>query len=150
MVNIESEQYAKEQYQMAIKDMAKKLRQSTFDRKQKSEGYINALFKAMDNPKDQEITEQPFIHRQPTKDEVFLFFSNLGISPILKEDCNGSKPIDYPTPTTYGKVFGYLDTHICSCGHHKAYMYSSQMRAGDEGETTFFECEKCGIVLREN
>ena len=30
------------------------------------------------------------------------------------------------------------------CGYNKAYFWTVQTRAGDEAETRFFECTKCG------
>jgi DNA-directed RNA polymerase subunit M len=35
------------------------------------------------------------------------------------------------------------------CGHHEAYFWSTQMRAGDEGETSFYRCVKCSHTWRE-
>lgn len=35
------------------------------------------------------------------------------------------------------------------CEHKKAYFWSEQTRAGDEGETRFFRCEKCKHTWRE-
>jgi len=43
-----------------------------------------------------------------------------------------------------------IEAETCSkCGHGKAYFYSSQTRAGDEAETRFFKCVKCGNSWRE-
>ncbi len=39
---------------------------------------------------------------------------------------------------------------ICpKCGNGKAYYFSTQTRAGDEAETRFFICTKCGYRWRE-
>lgn len=35
------------------------------------------------------------------------------------------------------------------CGNDKAYFWTSQTRAGDEAETKFFKCTKCGNTWRE-
>ena len=35
------------------------------------------------------------------------------------------------------------------CGHHEAYFWSKQTRAGDEGETSFFRCVKCKHTWRK-
>ncbi len=35
------------------------------------------------------------------------------------------------------------------CGHDKAYFWTVQTRSGDEAETKFFKCTKCGYTWRE-
>ena len=35
------------------------------------------------------------------------------------------------------------------CGNNKAYFWTIQTRAGDEAETKFFKCTKCGTTWRE-
>lgn len=35
------------------------------------------------------------------------------------------------------------------CGHDKAYYWLKQTRAGDESETKFYKCEKCGHTWRD-
>lgn len=43
-----------------------------------------------------------------------------------------------------------VTTAICpKCGNDKAYYFSAQMRAGDEAETRFLKCTKCGYTWRE-
>ena len=38
----------------------------------------------------------------------------------------------------------------CSkCGHHTAFYWTIQTRAGDEGETKFLKCEKCNHTWRD-
>ena len=34
------------------------------------------------------------------------------------------------------------------CGYNEAYTWTVQTRAGDEGETQFFKCKRCGYVWR--
>lgn len=34
------------------------------------------------------------------------------------------------------------------CGHREAYSWTVQTRSGDESETQFFKCKKCGHVWR--
>lgn len=36
-----------------------------------------------------------------------------------------------------------------SCGNDQAYFWSRQTRSGDEAETRFFRCTKCGKTWRE-
>ncbi len=39
---------------------------------------------------------------------------------------------------------------ICpKCGNDEAYYWTVQTRAGDEAETRFYKCTKCGFVWRE-
>jgi len=41
-------------------------------------------------------------------------------------------------------------TQTCpKCGYDKAYFFTTQTRAGDEAETRFFICTKCGHRWRE-
>ncbi|MEM4152665.1 MAG: transcription factor S [Candidatus Pacearchaeota archaeon] len=41
-------------------------------------------------------------------------------------------------------------TETCpKCGNNKAYYFSAQMRAGDEAETRFYKCIKCGYSWRD-
>lgn len=41
-------------------------------------------------------------------------------------------------------------TAVCpKCGYNKAYYFSAQTRAGDEAETQFFKCVKCGFTWRK-
>jgi len=41
-------------------------------------------------------------------------------------------------------------TEVCpKCGNDKAYYFSAQMRSGDEAETQFFKCTKCGHTWRK-
>ena len=35
------------------------------------------------------------------------------------------------------------------CGNEKAFFWTVQTRAGDEAETKFFKCTKCGNIWRE-
>lgn len=35
------------------------------------------------------------------------------------------------------------------CGNEKAYFWTVQTRAGDEAETKFFKCTKCGTTWRQ-
>ena len=36
-----------------------------------------------------------------------------------------------------------------TCGNKEAYFWTSQTRSGDEAETKFFRCRKCGHTWRE-
>ena len=42
-----------------------------------------------------------------------------------------------------------ITEHVCEkCGHTKAYFWIRQMRAGDEAESKFYKCVKCGHTER--
>ena len=41
------------------------------------------------------------------------------------------------------------DAECAHCGHKKAYYWTQQTRAADEGETKFLKCEKCKHTWRE-
>ncbi|GAG32325.1 unnamed protein product [marine sediment metagenome] len=41
------------------------------------------------------------------------------------------------------------DEECPKCGCPKAYYWTVQTRAGDEPETRFYKCKKCGHVWRE-
>jgi len=42
-----------------------------------------------------------------------------------------------------------IDAKCEKCGHKKAYYWTIQTRAGDEPETQFMRCEKCGYTWRD-
>lgn len=43
-----------------------------------------------------------------------------------------------------------IDEKCKKCKNNKAYFWTVQIRAGDEDETKFFKCTKCGHTWREN
>lgn len=46
-------------------------------------------------------------------------------------------------------VYPVISAVCPKCGNDKAYYFSTQTRAGDEAETRFFICTKCGYRWRE-
>ncbi len=42
-----------------------------------------------------------------------------------------------------------MEAECPKCGHRKAYFWLVQTRAGDEPETKFLRCEKCGHTWRD-
>ena len=42
-----------------------------------------------------------------------------------------------------------VEEECSKCGHGKAYYWLVQTRAGDEGDTKFYKCEKCKHTWRE-
>jgi transcription factor S len=47
------------------------------------------------------------------------------------------------------KVLPIVTEKCKKCKHNKAYFWTVQTRAGDEAETKFFKCVKCGNTWRE-
>jgi DNA-directed RNA polymerase subunit M len=46
-------------------------------------------------------------------------------------------------------AYPIIDAQCPKCKHDKAYSWTQQMRAGDEPETHFVRCVKCGHTWRE-
>lgn len=42
-----------------------------------------------------------------------------------------------------------INTLCPKCGNKEAYFWTSQLRAGDEGETKFYRCTKCKHTWRD-
>ena len=42
-----------------------------------------------------------------------------------------------------------IDANCKQCGNNKAYFWTVQTRSGDEAETKFFKCTRCGNTWRE-
>jgi len=47
-----------------------------------------------------------------------------------------------------GNVNPITDWDCHKCGHKRAYFWIRQMRAGDEAESKFYKCVKCGNSCR--
>jgi len=47
-----------------------------------------------------------------------------------------------------GNVNPVTDWVCRKCGHKRAYFWIQQMRAGDEAESKFYQCVKCGDTVR--
>lgn len=48
-----------------------------------------------------------------------------------------------------GEVRPIVETICEKCKHKEAYFWTKQTRAGDEAETKFYKCTKCGYTWRE-
>ena len=129
----------------AIKAMTKALKGSTFERIKASEPLVNAYFKGIDGQEP----KAEAMHRSPSFIEREEFFKRLNLSHIMTEVLKHTE-MYAPSIRHYGELFGIEETHHCECGNGKAYLYSSQVRAGDEGESAFYECTNCHKVVREN
>ena len=46
-------------------------------------------------------------------------------------------------------VLPVVEQECKKCGNKEAYFWTSQTRSGDEAETKFFRCKKCGHTWRE-
>jgi len=42
-----------------------------------------------------------------------------------------------------------MEVDCKKCDNNKCYFWALQTRAGDEGETSFFKCVKCGYTWRD-
>lgn len=60
---------------------------------------------------------------------------------VLKEDIKGKERVE--VVDTNIEVNPKVDVECPKCGHMKAYFWTLQTRASDEGETRFYECVKC-------
>lgn len=67
----------------------------------------------------------------------------------LSEKIEEKKEIEIISDDVETKVNPLIETECPKCKHDKAYYYSKQMRAGDEPETLFYTCEKCGHKWRD-
>ena len=47
------------------------------------------------------------------------------------------------------ETFPVVEEKCKECGNEKAYFWTVQTRAGDEAETKFFKCTKCGNTWRQ-
>ena len=47
------------------------------------------------------------------------------------------------------EILPIVEKKCKECGNNKAYFWTLQTRSGDEAETKFFKCTKCGHVWRE-
>ena len=47
------------------------------------------------------------------------------------------------------QVFPIIAGECKKCGNKEAYFWTVQTRSGDEAETKFFKCTKCGYTWRE-
>jgi len=46
-------------------------------------------------------------------------------------------------------ILPVVDNTCENCGNKKAYFWTLQTRAGDEPETKFYKCQKCGHTVRD-
>jgi len=75
---------------------------------------------------------------------------NCGYSPrvktnlILKEKVKVKKEDNIDVVSKKVETLPKMTANCKKCGHNKAYYWTLQTRATDEGETSFFECVKCG------
>ncbi len=60
---------------------------------------------------------------------------------VLKEDVKEKKNVEVVDAEV--EVNPKVNMECPKCGHMKAYSWSLQTRASDEGETRFYKCVKC-------
>ncbi|MBD3163639.1 transcription factor S [Candidatus Woesearchaeota archaeon] len=73
---------------------------------------------------------------------------NIGNTTIKEEKTEKTKDVEVVEHTDINTL-PKMDTECPKCGHKKAYFWLVQTRAGDEPETKFLKCEKCGHTWRD-
>jgi DNA-directed RNA polymerase subunit M len=61
----------------------------------------------------------------------------------LKEKHEKKEKIEIIASNSESQIHPLAETTCPKCKHNRAYFWTKQMRAGDEPETQFYECEKC-------
>ncbi len=75
------------------------------------------------------------------------YSSSQKVSTTIKETIDSSADkIEVVEATNINPL---TDEECPKCGHSKAYWWMKQTRSGDEADTKFFKCEKCGHTWRD-
>jgi len=77
-----------------------------------------------------------------TKDKVKLKTSE-------KTDEKDKKKVVVVKKSGEEEILPITDANCKQCGNNKALFWTVQTRSGDEAETKFFRCTKCGYTWRE-
>ncbi len=67
----------------------------------------------------------------------------------IVEKAKNTKDIDIVESDESSKSLPVMDAECPKCENKKAYYWLLQTRAGDEPETKFLKCTKCGHVWRD-
>ncbi len=70
-----------------------------------------------------------------------------GAASIKEEVKSDAKPIDVVEESD--ETLPLTEAECPKCGHNRAFYWLVQTRAGDESETKFLKCEKCGHTWRD-
>lgn len=75
------------------------------------------------------------------------YVKKTGGESVVKEVVQQAKSVEVVSdePTTLPLTEEYCP----KCGHDQAYWWTKQMRASDEPETKFLQCEKCKYTWRD-
>ena len=73
---------------------------------------------------------------------------DLDSASITEEVKSESKPVDVVEESD--ETLPLTEAECPKCGHNRAFYWLVQTRAGDESETKFLKCEKCGYTWRDN
>lgn len=65
----------------------------------------------------------------------------------MKEEVNEATPV-IVVDEKEGNVNPITEWECLKCRHKRAYFWIRQMRAGDEAESKFYRCVKCGNTVR--
>ncbi|MBI2105650.1 transcription factor S [Candidatus Woesearchaeota archaeon] len=66
---------------------------------------------------------------------------------ILKEEIKNKERVEVVDSDV--EINPKIDIECPNCGHGKAFFWSLQTRAADEGETSFYKCTKCNHKWRK-
>jgi transcription factor S len=74
---------------------------------------------------------------------------NTGDAEIKETISKKSKAVEVVSEKQQGEHLPLTDAECSKCGNKKAFFWTVQTRAGDEPETKFLKCEKCGHTWRD-
>ncbi len=72
-----------------------------------------------------------------------------GTKMIISEKINNKKEAVGVFSSKESQIFPVVEEKCKKCKNNKAYFWTVQTRSGDEAETKFFKCTKCGFTWRE-
>ena len=74
--------------------------------------------------------------------------SDIGQTKITETMDNKQQEVEVIEKTDL-EILPKTDATCDKCGHRTAFFWTVQTRAGDEPETKFLKCEKCGHIWRD-
>ena len=77
------------------------------------------------------------------------FVNKATTSVSLSQNVEKHKELEVVEDESEVEIHPLAEVECERCSHPRAYFWSKQMRAGDEPETQFYKCEKCGHQWRD-